>query len=105
MKNSVQVTILGQQYTIKSHLDPEEVKKVADFVNGKLAEVEASHRVVDTLNIAVLALLNVAGEYLDLSREKQDDEDAGRRLERLAQRLEEAGRNDGAAAATGGDNE
>lgn len=89
MKRSVQVTILGQQYTIKSELDPDEVKRVADFVNGKLAEVAASHRVVDTLHTAVLALLNVSGEYLDLCREKHDDDEEARlRLERLADTLE-----------------
>ncbi|NIQ94256.1 MAG: cell division protein ZapA [Desulfuromonadales bacterium] len=90
MKHSVQVTILGQQYTIKSQLAPEEVRKVADFVNGKLAEVEASHKVVDTLNTAVLALLNVAGEYLDLSAKEQADEDARQRLESLAEKLDKA---------------
>lgn len=89
MKHSVQVTILGQQYTIKSQLDPDEVKRVADFVNGKLDEVAASHRVVDTLHTAVLALLNVSGEYLDLCREERGNDDEARmRLERLADELE-----------------
>lgn len=89
MKHSVQVTILGQQYTIKSQLDPDEVKKVAAFVNVKLEEVAASHKVVDTLHTAVLALLNVSGEYLDLCREEQGrDEEVQLRLEQLADKIE-----------------
>jgi len=91
LKHSVQVTILGQQYTIKSQLDPGEVKKVAAYVNEKLEEVAASHKVVDTLHTAVLALLNVSGEYLDLRREEQEkDEDVRLRLEQLADKLEVA---------------
>lgn len=91
MKHSVQVTILGQQYTIKSHLEPDRVKRVAGFVNGKIAEVAASHKVVDTLNTAVLALLNIAGEYLDLQQKcADDDSEVQQRMERLLTKAEAA---------------
>lgn len=66
MKHAVQVTILGQQYTVKSEASPEEVAKVVALVNEKISEVGASGRVVDPLNVAVLALLNLAGTHLHL---------------------------------------
>lgn len=69
MKHTVQVTILGQQYTLRSEATPDEVTKVVDLVNAKISEVAASGRVVDSLNVAVLALLNLAGSFLRLQEE------------------------------------
>jgi cell division protein ZapA len=70
LKHTVQVTILGQQYTVKSEATPDEVAKVVDFVNVKIAEVAASGRTADSLNVAVLALLNLAGAFLRLQEER-----------------------------------
>jgi cell division protein ZapA len=93
----VQVTILGQQYTVKSDASPDEVAKVVDFVNEKIAEVGASGRIVDSLNVAVLALLNLAGVYLRLQEVRSvtaaqplSDLQADSRLVRLMERLEQA---------------
>ena len=90
MKHAVQVTILGQQYTVKSEAPPEEVQRVADFVNRQVAEVTAS-RAVDTLNSAILTLMNIGGAYLrlqDNTAERQQEAEG--RLQRLLRRLEEA---------------
>lgn len=90
MKYAVQVTILGQQYTVKSEAPPEEVQRVADFVNRQVAEVTAN-RAVDTLNSAILTLMNIGGAYLrlqDTAAERQQEAEG--RLQKLLQRLEEA---------------
>lgn len=90
MKHAVQVTILGQQYTLKSDAPPEEVAKVVAFVNEKLSEVAASGRVVDSLNVAVLALLNVGASYIQLLDEKPSaDGHLEARLRQLLLRLEQ----------------
>lgn len=97
MKHAVQVTILGQQYTVKSEASPDEVAKVVDFVNEKIAEVTATGRVADSLNVAVLALLNLAGMFLRLQEERSastalpfSDPQMDSRLLRLLERLEQA---------------
>lgn len=97
MKHAVQITILGQQYTVKSEASPAEVAKVVDFVNEKIAEVAASGRTVDSLNVAVLALLNLAGAFLRLSEERVlpddqplSDPQTDARLRCLLERLEKA---------------
>lgn len=91
MKHSVQVTILGQQYVVKSEASPEEVQKVAAFVNGQIAEVAAARRTVDSHNAAVLALLNVAGAYLRLRDEETvSDGRLEEHLRHLLARLEQA---------------
>ncbi len=90
MKHAVQVTILGQQYTVRTEASAEEVRRVADFVNQKIAEV-AANKAVDTLNTAVLALMNVAGAYLQLlDAEDRYHGDVEGQLQRLLERLEQA---------------
>jgi len=64
LKQAVQVTILGQHFTLRSEASPEEVERVVDFVKEKIGEVAAASRNNDSLNIAILALLNLAGTYL-----------------------------------------
>jgi cell division protein ZapA len=97
LKHAVQVSILGQHYTVKSEASPDEVAKVVDFVNEKISEVTATGRVTDSLNVAVLALLNLAGIHLRLQEGRatsvaQSPSDAltASRLLRLLERLEQA---------------
>ncbi len=91
MKQAVTVTVLGQQFTLRSEAPPDEVREVAAFVNARVAEVMASGRTVDTLNAAILALLNVAGQYLRLRDEAaQEGGECEQRLQDLLQRLERA---------------
>lgn len=90
MKQSVQITILGQQYTIKSDLAPDRVTSVAQLVNEKIAEVSSSDRAVDSMKTAVLALLNIAGEYMDLRDEEPLSGEVRQRMERLVSKLEAA---------------
>ena len=89
MKHAVQVTILGQQYTVKSAASPEEVQRVADFVNCQVAEVTAS-KSVDTLDSAILTLMNIGGAYLRLQDTVAERQQVEGRLQELLQRLEQA---------------
>jgi cell division protein ZapA len=90
LNQPVQVTILGQQYMVKSEAPAEEVRKVADFVNARIEEVSAASKTVDSLNVAVLALLNVSGSYLRLKEQSPTDEQLEERLRHLLGRLEQA---------------
>lgn len=90
MKHAVQVTILDQQYTVRSESSPEEVRRVAAFVNEKVSEVKAANKAVDTLNTAVLALLNVSADYLSLRGRKAEQDGMENRLRHLAERLEQS---------------
>ena len=71
MKQAVDVTILGRRYTVRSSSSPEEVGRVADFVNEQLAQTAAAAPTADTLNVTVLTLLNIAGSYLQPQDNKQ----------------------------------
>lgn len=65
MSNSVQVRILGRDYTLRSQQDVDQVRRVAAFVEERIAET-ASGRSVDTQDLTVLTLLNLAGEFLQV---------------------------------------
>lgn len=88
MKQAVQVTILGQQYTVKSSNPAEQIERVAAYVNRQLAQTAASAPTADTLHVTVLTLLNIAGSYLQL-QEQGADPQLQSRLEGLLGRLED----------------
>lgn len=90
MKESIPVTIYGQSFILRSDSSAEEVRRVADFVNEAIDEVVATGRVADSLNVALLAFLNVAETYLQLKDARQgDDQELIVRMNRLAQRIED----------------
>jgi cell division protein ZapA len=89
LKQAVQVVILGQEYTIKSDAPADEIRRVAVFVSDRIHEVMSAGKVADSLDAAVLALMNVAGAYLRL-QSREGDQDMVRRLESLLRRLEAA---------------
>jgi cell division protein ZapA len=88
LKQAVQITILGQQYTVRSEFPPEEVTRVAAFVNEWVAEAAAGGKSADSLNTAVLALLNLGGAYLRLQESGAGCE-VTQRLRDLLDRLEQ----------------
>ncbi|OHB31488.1 MAG: hypothetical protein A2X84_06985 [Desulfuromonadaceae bacterium GWC2_58_13] len=98
MKQAVAVTILGQQFTVKSEASSAEVRRVAEFVNGKISEVMSVSKSADSLNCAILALMNVSGAFLRLQDQvvEGDSHDVRGRLQALLDRIERA-RPDGEA--------
>ncbi len=48
MKNQVQVEILGREYTIRSDEGEERVKKIAEYVDGKLKKISEGTRTTTT---------------------------------------------------------
>ena len=72
MKNSVQVEILGKEFTVKSENDESYVKEIADYVNRKMEEVLKDTRTVATVNVVLLAALNIADEYFRIKEQHQE---------------------------------
>lgn len=61
MQNKVTVTIDDQEYTLVASEDAAYMKKVAAYVNGKVAELRQGGK-VSSADAATLAALNVADE-------------------------------------------
>ncbi len=84
MKKRFEVRILGQELSVISDSGDEHVAGVIKFVNGKVEEAGKIAGNRSPLDVAILAALNIADEYLHLMGEK----DRGyNRLESRAEQL------------------
>jgi cell division protein ZapA (FtsZ GTPase activity inhibitor) len=92
MKQSVQVSILGQQFNLRSDAPPEQVHRVARFVEDQISQVTSSGRTVDSLQAAILALLNVSAAHLEGSPASNSSivTDESRRLNLMIEKIETA---------------
>ena len=64
-KNTVRVTILNEEYSIRSDTSPEHTKAVAQHLDRAIREVMASGAVVDSSRATVLAALQIAAELFE----------------------------------------
>lgn len=72
LKNSIQIKILGKEFTVKSDNVESYVQEVADYVNRKMEEVLKDTQTVATVNVALLAALNIADEYFKIKEQHQE---------------------------------
>jgi cell division protein ZapA len=85
----VTVEIHGQQYPIRSGLDPKYVVELAAYVDEKMRLASRETSSGDTLKIAVLAALNIADEYFRaLDDEREHHQKVARRAEALEKMLD-----------------
>ena len=72
MEQPVKVTILGREYLIKSDLDEKEVHNIADYVNNKFKEIMENTEGLSERKMAILAAFDIASEYFQLTKERDD---------------------------------
>ncbi len=95
MKNIVRVEILGREYTLKSDEGEERVRRIAEYLNEKLKKISENTRTLSTLNLAILAAMDIANEYFqvldgqdDLSRKvKKIEQKTGRLIEMIDSKI------------------
>ena len=61
-KTSVKVTILGEEYGIRSDATPEHTRAVAQYVDDAIRRVMAAGNVVESHKAAILAALQITDE-------------------------------------------
>jgi cell division protein ZapA len=91
LKNSYNIRILGQEISVLSDSEDEQVAEVVQFLNKKMEEILRSGNGLKNLNVAILAALNISEEFLKLkgiNRELCDQLES--RSEKLIQLIEEA---------------
>ena len=82
--------ILGKEYRIRSDADPDTVRRAATLLDDTMEKVRARTGTVDTVDVAVLAALNIAN-HLVAARDGSGALPApvlGPRLEELASLIE-----------------
>ncbi len=72
IKHSTEVVILGQRYAMKSDYDPAFVAETAELVNSHMRRIMDRTSTISSIKVAVLAAMNIAGEYLKVKKEKEE---------------------------------
>jgi len=70
-KNLVRVTILNEEYSIRSDASPEHTRAVASYLEDAIRHVLDSGSVVETNRATILAALQITGELFE-AREGSD---------------------------------
>lgn len=88
-KRTVPVTLLGQEFRIRSDAEVGMIRSAASLVDETMARVRDRTGTVDTLDVAVLAALNIAHRLLAEREQAPEGEAIGaERLLELAERVE-----------------
>lgn len=91
MKNSYKITILGQELSVMSDSEDEQVAEIVQFLNKKVDEILHSGNGLKSLNVAILAALNISEEFIKLKGVNRElCEQLENRAEKLIQLIEEA---------------
>jgi cell division protein ZapA len=98
-KSSVRVTIVGEEYTIRSDSTPEHTREVAEYVDRAIREVMNNGNVGETRKAAILAALQITDELFRKRAEAEEIAEGMRQLSNeLRRRLPPAKRASGETA-------
>jgi cell division protein ZapA len=64
-KTTTRVTILNEEYAVRTDMSPEHAHEVANYLDALIRRVLASGAVVESNRAVVLAALQVTGELFD----------------------------------------
>jgi cell division protein ZapA (FtsZ GTPase activity inhibitor) len=71
-----EVKILGKTFEVKSQFDPDFTMETANLVNIKMNELAGKAATISTEKVAILAAMNIAGDYLRLKRSETNRRNA-----------------------------
>ncbi len=71
-KNAVRVTIVDEDYTVRSELDPEYTREVAAYVDGAIRRVLQAGPMVESHKAAILAALALTDELFQSRKQQQE---------------------------------
>jgi len=72
MMEPVKVKIRNAEYLVQGEDDEKQVQRIADYVNDKLKEIEQGAEGLSEKRTAILAALDIAGDYFQVLKEKED---------------------------------
>lgn len=89
MKKQVEISIMGQKIIVRSDSNEEYVREIAHYVEKKFKEVMESSRSVASLNVAILAAMNIADDYMKYKQQKEVQwQDAERKIQHVLELIE-----------------
>lgn len=63
---------MNQKFNLKTDSEESHVRQVSDYVNKKVFEVQEKTKSVSSLNVALLAALNIADDYFKIKVKRKD---------------------------------
>jgi len=89
--HTVEVTILGQTYRLKSDKESGYMEALASKLNSKISELAAAAPTVDSVKLLTLAALNLMDQVEEGTARQEDDlRLVEKRAEKILERLREA---------------
>lgn len=91
MKKRYEIKIFGRELAVLSDAEDEQVANVVRYVNERMEDIVRSSDGLRTVDVAILAALNISEDYLKLKGVSQDlCEQLTHRSEKLIQLIENA---------------
>ena len=91
MKKRYDIEILGQELAVLSDAEDEQVANVVRYVNDKMEEILRTNDGLRTVDVAILAALNITEDFLKLKGVNEDlCDQLQKRSETLIQLIENA---------------
>ena len=85
--NQIKITIFGQEYSVKAPADPTYIKKIAEYVDTKMREVQSGFSSTQSSNrIAILSAMNITDELFNAK--KRGDSDGNEIEEKITSLIE-----------------
>jgi cell division protein ZapA len=89
MANSKKIQIYGKTYSLKSSSSEVDAEEVAAYVDSRMKELANARSKTSTLDLAILAALNIAQELMELKNQAGAKEEAeGEKLRQLVEALD-----------------
>jgi cell division protein ZapA len=72
-KRRTEVTIYNQQYTIVGEESSEQVRAIAELIDGKMKELKEHNPYLDSTKLAVLTAVNIGNDYLNVLKKMEEE--------------------------------
>ena len=89
-KRVVPVTIQGREYNIRADTNPEAVKAAAELLNETMERITSRSGTVDSVDVAILAALNLANTLVVERDSGAPGTELGPRIDELVDLVESA---------------
>ena len=90
--NQVKISIFGQEYSVKAPADPEYIKKIAQYLDEKMREVQSGFSSTQSsTRIAILAGMNITDELFTARQSGEiDSSEAEQKISSLIELIDDA---------------
>ena len=89
MTSSKKIKIYGKTYSLKSSSSEVDAEEVAAYVDSRMKELAIARSKTSTLDLAILAALNIAQELMELKNQANSRQEVeGEKIQQLVEALD-----------------